>query len=402
MGKYSIREDSKNLNCSFDSLEELQDFVKEEISFNKLMTLDNSLITQSLKNVSSALFSSFKILESHIDSAIKYKDNNNPEFAEKAAKAAIQKLKEIFSLPIIYSKSPDGIFIDKLRAQNPEVAAIALAYMVYGSFGPERTIYNISEAVSLVNLRRSSQSFDEGIKEDYLSSALNGVNDVKHDLKLTLNESREKLALLSSNFEGFIQESIDNVSTEHASRSEKWAEIVTKADEDIVKIKESYDLYSALTAPATYWERKRRQHRILSIVFGIVSLIVIMGGGAYLYTLVSGGEFIVSKSTANAVTATQTPDYHNIAATFILGTIFFWVARMLVRLFMSNLHLENDAAERITMLKTYLALFRRNRIPEGDDLKTILAALFRASGDGIVKDEAMPLTIMEHVTKLKP
>lgn len=64
------------------------------------------------------------------------------------------------------------------------------------------------------------------------------------------------------------------------------------------------------------------------------------------------------------------------------------------------MHLENDAAERVTMAKTYLALIRDGALPKGDSITTILAALFRPTGDGIVKDEGLPPTAMEWLTKL--
>jgi hypothetical protein len=74
--------------------------------------------------------------------------------------------------------------------------------------------------------------------------------------------------------------------------------------------------------------------------------------------------------------------------------------RAFVRIFISNLHLENDAAERVTMAKTYLALLRDGSLPKDDSIGTILAALFRPTGDGIVKDEGLPPTAIEWLTKL--
>ena len=74
--------------------------------------------------------------------------------------------------------------------------------------------------------------------------------------------------------------------------------------------------------------------------------------------------------------------------------------RLLVRIFLSHLHLENDAAERVTMVKTYLALLRDGSLPKDNSINTVLAALFRPTGDGIVKDEGLPPTAMEWITKL--
>ncbi len=84
----------------------------------------------------------------------------------------------------------------------------------------------------------------------------------------------------------------------------------------------------------------------------------------------------------------------------LLATLSFWFIRLLVRIFLSNLHLENDAAERVTMAKTYLALIRDGSLPNGDNISTVLAALFRPTGDGIVKDEGVPPSALEWFTKL--
>jgi hypothetical protein len=78
----------------------------------------------------------------------------------------------------------------------------------------------------------------------------------------------------------------------------------------------------------------------------------------------------------------------------------FWFIRLLVRIFLSNIHLENDASERVTMAKTYLALIRDGSFEGKEHIGTILAALFRPTGDGIVKDEGLPPTAMEWLTKL--
>lgn len=70
----------------------------------------------------------------------------------------------------------------------------------------------------------------------------------------------------------------------------------------------------------------------------------------------------------------------------LLSTIAFWVGRLLTKLYLSEHHLRNDAEERAVMTTTYLALI--NEAAASDtDRQIILNALFRATPDGIVKDE---------------
>lgn len=84
----------------------------------------------------------------------------------------------------------------------------------------------------------------------------------------------------------------------------------------------------------------------------------------------------------------------------MLAVLGFWFIRILVRIFLSNIHLENDAAERVTMAKTYLALIRSNSLSKDENIDTVLVALFRPTGDGIVKDEGLPPSAIEFFTKL--
>ena len=119
----------------------------------------------------------------------------------------------------------------------------------------------------------------------------------------------------------------------------------------------------------------------------------------------SGDAKTPSPSVPNATPSTIS-DAIEVAASWKLGsfillaTLCFWLLRLLVRVFLSNMHLENDAAERVTMVKTYLALLRKGRLPQATDISVVLAALFRPSGDGIVKDEGVPPTTFDLFTKL--
>ena len=70
-----------------------------------------------------------------------------------------------------------------------------------------------------------------------------------------------------------------------------------------------------------------------------------------------------------------------------------------MRLFLSNVHLHTDAKERVTMVQTYLALLRRGKITK-DDERLILQTLFRPTSTGIMKDDGVPLTALEAISKL--
>jgi hypothetical protein len=199
------------------------------------------------------------------------------------------------------------------------------------------------------------------------------------------------------------------------SRDEVWEGQLSRVQAELTTLKDTYDKHMALAAPVEYWDTKRIKHGRWALVSFVAVVICMMAAAYFLHTeLQSVGQAVTaSKAAAVASAATQTAGstpiqaLANSATTWHLGsfillaTLSFWFIRLLVRIFLSNLHLENDAAERVTMAKTYLALIRNDDLPKGDNISTVLAALFRPTGDGIVKDEGVPPTTLEWFTKLR-
>ena len=77
------------------------------------------------------------------------------------------------------------------------------------------------------------------------------------------------------------------------------------------------------------------------------------------------------------------------AATLLYLTVFFWVMRIVVRMYMTEHHLGIDAQSRASMAETYLALTKEDAASD-QDRAIVLASLFRPVVDGIVKDDGLP------------
>lgn len=77
------------------------------------------------------------------------------------------------------------------------------------------------------------------------------------------------------------------------------------------------------------------------------------------------------------------------AATLLYLTMFFWIMRIVVRIYMTEHHLAIDATSRSSMAHTYLALTKEGAATD-QDRAIVLASLFRPQADGIVKDDGLP------------
>jgi len=76
--------------------------------------------------------------------------------------------------------------------------------------------------------------------------------------------------------------------------------------------------------------------------------------------------------------------------TILYLTVYLWLMRIVVRMYMTDNHLAIDARSRAAMAHTYLAL-TKDKQAEEHDRAIVLASLFRPITDGFVKDDAMPL-----------
>ena len=240
--------------------------------------------------------------------------------------------------------------------------------------------------------------------------------------QLKINQSAEFLSLNAD-----VVTQITNHSTSfdaaQIAREEAWKKQLQDAEEELKQLNETYDTHMALAAPVSYWEGKRDKHSKWSKwSFIALTLCMVAFGVVLFWELRRVAQMIedtklaaVASSAANAKlgsavvtvpSASTLSPLLDVLATWKIGayillvTLAFWFIRLLVRIFLSNIHLENDASERVTMAKTYLALIRDGSFEGKEHIGTILAALFRPTGDGIVKDEGLPPTAMEWLTKL--
>ncbi|MGB5792338.1 DUF6161 domain-containing protein, partial [Poseidonibacter sp.] len=77
-----------------------------------------------------------------------------------------------------------------------------------------------------------------------------------------------------------------------------------------------------------------------------------------------------------------------------------WIIRIIVKIALSNLHLSEDANERVVMIKTYLSFMQEGNSLDTNDKELILSSIFRPSIIGIIKDESS-ITVADIISSLK-
>lgn len=134
----------------------------------------------------------------------------------------------------------------------------------------------------------------------------------------------------------------------------------------------------ALRAPVQYWSEKSEHHKgrastyLRAFVWTAVIGLVSVGGVAILWLVPE------MRKEGGAWWA--------LALFSVLLALWAWPLRLTSKLFLSHSHLREDASEREVVTKTFLALGDAVNLSE-NDRQLLLAALFRNSSAGLVKDE---------------
>jgi hypothetical protein len=189
--------------------------------------------------------------------------------------------------------------------------------------------------------------------------------------------------------------SVDTLSTETLSRTNESVDASLKRMSNTEAV---YKEQMALQAPAEYWTRKAKTHRdAIKWSRGRLVAFAILGSGLLLYVLLwfaASAAEIVEKTKADNVIYLK---FAVIGA--IITTIFFWIGRVLLRIYFSDRHLLTDAEERVAMIMTYLALSNDQKV-DASERSLILAPIFRAAADGIVKEEGPDASLAGIVAKM--
>ena len=266
-------------------------------------------------------------------------------------------------------------------------------------------------------------------------------NDLLDAMKTKLSNNENELLKLSSKLV-----EIEKNNQELSIAKEQLAEILIKsalAQDDFENAKEAAVSYAKLNASVSHWQTKQEIHSDKSIRFGILAIVFIGFLVFILFKVVPYHENQINESKKIEIVSDinitneskktiqdidksisvikqtlQEPkkiisnneenskafnfDYSKLAWYILMifaSSSAFWIIRITVKIALSNLHLSEDAHERVVMIQTYLSFVKEGQIDENDK-NLILSSLFRPSNIGIIKDESS-VTVADIITAFK-
>lgn len=389
MSQYLKEDFPKNISInvgasySFKNYKKIDEWCDAEIEFYKSIGENNtgSSFTQAIKN----------------QLQIRFNQNRRTEISWDDFS---QELKEFISSTykshgFIASRSKEGKFLARLHKANPKIVSGALQYF------QQKTQPSSGVQLSQVHQRDghfAAYLFDNDIEPDF-EEEKSKYEDFYSEIIAQKDELLEELKNAKDENNSINQELTDLKTAVAKKFDEEFDRHKTKMEES----EKFYESELAVKKSVTYWTDKAKIHKRNSIGFGIASGIMLV---ATVISVIFFGKYIIGlnlddeNGVGNRILTQSGALQIWIYAVFIGAlTLVVWIIRLLVKIFLSNLHMFSDAKERETMIMTYLAFEREEQVLNKEDKNLILPSIFRVSSNGIIKEDSSPSPIMNFFTK---
>jgi hypothetical protein len=296
-----------------------------------------------------------------------------------------------------HSSSAMAERVSEIRQRDP-VEAIAYLFVFLPQHGHHFDSRDLSSWRGFLTGISERYGFP-GLSHEAYDTAITSVEKLREKVERLLGEKTDVFNGLHRHYQAL---SSEITATEQKHKDDFLEFIKTnqethdKALQDhkdaMATLEQTFREKMTLRAPVEYWEGRHSHHTGRSTVLGW-SLFGSMSA------LAAAIGFIAYWVLSNLKTD-GTPEAWRVSVLALVGVLGVWAIRLVVRMFLSNVHLGTDAAERVTMVKTYLALLEGEKLPSDDDRMLILQALFRPASDGLVKDEGLPHPALEALTRI--
>lgn len=305
---------------------------------------------------------------------------------------ALSPLSALTSGHILISTTPDGTTVLDILESSGKLPASFAAGFIKSMYGlnavktPADLLGAMLCAIPGIDNPANLSHLSDRLKRERANfkNAARSLTELVEQEAIVRNENNAKLVrrLLAVARRKFIFKRAKWVAAQEAMQ--------LSADDAVAQITETdntFKEFMKLKAPAQYWTDKAAEHKdkediARTKLYWFFPLTLVISGAVFVCT----ANFLL-KHPDTAGSKAPIALYVVISGGLLLvSTLAFWVGRLLTKLYLSEHHLRNDAEERSVMATTYLALSHEGTALE-TDRQIILSALFRATPDGIVKDD---------------
>ncbi|MFD2556038.1 DUF6161 domain-containing protein [Sphingobacterium tabacisoli] len=288
--------------------------------------------------------------------------------------------------------APEVDFLIALNSKNPNLVDPAYYYFI-GNNQSINSVHTLEGVIMAYEFRNQDTSyiFNRRVKEktsfDRLRSRFEELSSNYE------NELTNHISKLKQDFETHTDQLVEFKTTKEKSVtdwfiSEKGAveEFRKRSQEDIDNIQSSYRSKVELDEPIKYWSIRAKELRAKGnrLLGGIIGVSLLFAFAVYLLLWHTPKDLMESIFDGDRAAAIR---WSLVFVIFV--SIFFIVARALLKFMFSNYHLARDAEEREKLTYLYLSMIEKGAIDK-EERKIILQSLFSRSDTGLLKEDSSP------------
>ena len=305
------------------------------------------------------------------------KHQSNQKYIDESLSVLKNKTQFAVHQGLILSASTEAQFIFKIKdSRGEQIAAYSLAFL-------KNIKINFNTALAIEGAYWAMQH-KQGSTET-VEAHQKTLELMKHSWVVKFGkkhkELQEKNDELISEIEGLrnkFNSLILEAEAQKAEQKESFEAEFKKVQEKIDDIERVHKENLALQSSFKYWDEKRIHHQ--SVMWKMAK-VTASSAAAVTGIFVWVAYFLFEATTLSEV------QLWKFGIMLAISSFGVWLIRLLSKIFISNLHLRTDADERVTMIKTYLALLLEGKGPKDDERQLILQTLFRPSSTGFIKED---------------
>ncbi|OFZ70439.1 MAG: hypothetical protein A2Z01_00140 [Betaproteobacteria bacterium RBG_16_58_11] len=291
------------------------------------------------------------------------------------------------------SSSPTGAFILRLQQERHQLVAAGAYLALGGAYSSQ------SQQPHPLLLEGIIEGFLYKREIDWTATAhREALEKLKQQYSRNLSDQKRKYqeivqanGELNEKFDESLEAKAKLLDDLHVRQDGEFKLLIDTHENNLKAIENAYDQKLALLKPVKYWNARNKSHGTKAKHFAIASGVV----GAVILALLGWLAYKIFLD----VPVGEKPQVWQVGVFSVAAFFGIWLERILVRLFISNMHLATDAVERVTMLQTYLSIIREGSVFAPEDKKMILERLFHPATDGLVKDDAAPPSPLEMLSR---
>jgi len=287
----------------------------------------------------------------------------------------------------ITSDSPIGRFVIEQKDDHGEIAAVwSLNTLMQNPSNDTPNSLDACQGIARAAAFERSPADDIDDLEnrcrvlaERLESLLTITTRDFESLKNDIDKNRSELANI-----------VESGNTSETKRTNEFDVFLAASKKEVGEIKDLYIVKKALEEPVIFWSEKAKIHVITMWISGVLAILI---AGGLLY-------FIYQNKSDMTITLA---DLNLGSVIFLMSvtTFVIWLIRLSAKIFVANMHLRDDAQERVTMMQAFLALSKNSEFMSASDTGVIFNALFRPASSGLVKDEGVnsPIEIISKIVE---